>query len=303
VPHISEQSFQDRATWITNIGTRGGSFTNDTDRLQNELRADVAEEKGQRLYNHLRLCGNIPEQYDHDSSEEKQYSKYTDALLSIAFERMAINSLVLTERGDAADVEGFTKDYSFVADAKAFRLSRTAKNQKDFKVQQMDNWKHGKPFAMVVCPIYQVPSRSSQIYLQAIVRNVCVFTYSHLTVLVRIAEVVGEDVSQKLLHDIFLMISSFNPSKDSHGYWIPINQTMLKSCDEAKKFWKEEKEAVSETVVLGKKESLEYLAAMRERMVRMSHKEAVAALIIQSKIDAKIRQINSVSDNGLFGAV
>ena len=28
--------------------------------------------------------------------------------------------------------------YSLVADAKAFRLSRTAKNQKDFKVQAMD---------------------------------------------------------------------------------------------------------------------------------------------------------------------
>jgi hypothetical protein len=43
---------------------------------------------------------------------------------------------------------------SAIADAKAFRLSRTAKNQKDFKIQAMDSWKRGKPFAMVVCPIY-----------------------------------------------------------------------------------------------------------------------------------------------------
>jgi hypothetical protein len=37
-------------------------------------------------------------------------------------------------RADSADVEGATKDYTIVGDAKAFRLSRTAKNQKDFKV-------------------------------------------------------------------------------------------------------------------------------------------------------------------------
>ncbi len=74
--------------------------------------------------------------------------------------------------------------YSFVADAKVFRLSRTAKNQKDFKIQAMDNWKFGKPFAMVVCPLYQIPSKNSQIYQQASARNVCIFSYSHLAVLV-----------------------------------------------------------------------------------------------------------------------
>ncbi len=58
-------------------------------------------------------------------------------------------------------------DYSFVADAKAFRLSRTAKNQKDFKVQAMDDWKHSKTYAMVVCPVYQLLTRTSQIYQQA----------------------------------------------------------------------------------------------------------------------------------------
>ena len=56
---------------------------------------------------------------------------------------MELKSLVLSERGDADDVEDFAKQYSFVADAKAFRLSRTAKNQKYFKIQAMDNWKKG----------------------------------------------------------------------------------------------------------------------------------------------------------------
>ena len=66
---------------------------------------------------------------------------------------MGLVSTVLAERADSVDVGVVAGSYSFVADAKVFRLSRTAKNQKDFKVQAMDNWKQGKPFAMVVCPL------------------------------------------------------------------------------------------------------------------------------------------------------
>ena len=95
-----------------------------------------------------------------------------------------MKSHVLTERADAADVEVVSNEFSFVADAKVFRLSRTAKNQKDFKIAAMNGWKRGKPYAMVVCPLYQLPTRSSQIYHQAGSLNVCIFSYSHLATLV-----------------------------------------------------------------------------------------------------------------------
>ncbi len=124
------------------------------------------------------------------------YSKYTDCLLSLAYTNLGLKSIVLKERADAADVEAFAKDYSFVADAKAFRLSRTAKNQKDFKVQAMHGWKRGKPYAMVVCPIYQLPTSSSQIYQQAISQNVCIFTYSHLSLLLSYSEIEGQAKAQ-----------------------------------------------------------------------------------------------------------
>lgn len=300
--HISAKSFANRKKWINSIKQRGGSFIDETNRLYDDLKSDVLADNGHRLYDHIRLCGNIPEEYHHDSSEEKQYSKYTDALLSLAYERIGLKSAVLSERADVADVEVAARTYSFVADAKAFRLSRTAKNQKDFKVQQMDNWKHGKPFAMVVCPIYQLPSKNSQIYNQAITRSVCLFTYSHLNILVRIAQEVSTKTSQNLLEEIFNTIPLLNPSKDSHNYWVPVNRLMIQSCKEANNFWKEEKEAVLETIELGKKESLEYLATLRDQMIRMTREEAVRALIQQSKIDEKIKQIKRVSDNGLFGA-
>lgn len=84
-----------------------------------------------------------------------------------------MNSIVLTERADAADVEVVCDSYSFVADAKVFRLSRTAKNQKDFKVQAMDGWRNTKDFAMVVCQY--ISSQLNQVkYINKLFFAMCV---------------------------------------------------------------------------------------------------------------------------------
>jgi len=150
---ISEEAIKRRNIWVDKIDKITGDFASNSEIIEEELGKELNINGVTGLLDHLRLCGNIPESYGHDTSEEKQYSKYTDALLAFAYKSIGLKSLVITERADVADVEGFGKNYSFVADAKAFRLSRTAKNQKDFKVQAMDRWKHGKPYAMVVCPI------------------------------------------------------------------------------------------------------------------------------------------------------
>src|SRR3989344_4521365 len=125
-------------------------------------------------------CGVIPESFSHDSTEEKLYSKYSDMLLARTLTFMGIDSKVIKERADAADVEGRTKDYTLVADGKVFRLSRTAKNQKDFKVEALDKWRGAKDFACLVSPLYQYPKNKSQIYRQAIGRNVTLLSYIHL---------------------------------------------------------------------------------------------------------------------------
>jgi hypothetical protein len=181
---ISKFAVARRAYWIEEIVKISGRFGDDTSRIEEELASEIKRDGAAALLDHLALCGSIPEHYRHDSSEEKLYSKYTDALLAAVFRYIGLTSLVIGERADAADVEAVGSDISLVGDAKAFRLSRTAKNQKDFKIEAMHGWKRGKPHAMVVCPIYQLPARSSQIYQQAIARNVCIFTYSHLAVLV-----------------------------------------------------------------------------------------------------------------------
>lgn len=179
-----------------------GSFGDDSTRMAEELRAEIARDGSEALLDHLRLCGAIPEQYGHDSSEEKLYSKYTDAVISESLSTMGLRSVVIDTRADSPDVQARAGDYSLVADAKAFRLSRTAKNQKDFKVQAMDGWRGGLDYAVLVCPIYQLPSRSSQVYQQAIARNVCVLSYSHLAALVGLATRQGPSFAEVGLHEV-----------------------------------------------------------------------------------------------------
>jgi type II restriction enzyme len=297
---ISEQSIKRRAYWVKEIQKLSGNFADDSERLEQELEQEITTQGVPALIDHLRLCGNIPECYGHDTSEEKLYSKYTDALLSLSFKMLGLKSLVLKERADAADVEAFAEDYSFVADAKVFRLSRTAKNQKDFKVQAMDGWKRGKPFAMVVCPIYQLPNTSSQIYQQATTRNVCIFTYSHLALLLTYSEHAGSAKVQRLLQQIFQTIPAMNPSKNAVDYWLAINKAILSFSKKLPSLWKAEKEATTESVAIGKEEALIFLAQEREKIMRLSHQEALKELLKVHKIDSRMKTISSVTDNGLF---
>ncbi len=297
---ISEVSIQRRNPWIKEIRKLSGNFGNDAQKLQKELEYEVKNEGVSALIDHLRLCGNIPESYGHDTSEEKLYSKYTDCLLSLAFTTLGLKSLVLKERADAADVEVFANDYSFVADAKAFRLSRTAKNQKDFKVQAMNSWKRGKPFAMVVCPIYQLPSSASQIYHQATTQNVCIFTYSHLTLLLIYSQTAGIIKSQKLLNKIFETVRAMNPSKNATEYWLGLNNTILTFSKKIIPIWDYEKGVAAESIAIAKNEALTFLADEREKIIKMSHNEALKELIRVSKIESKIKTVSKISDNDLF---
>jgi type II restriction enzyme len=297
---ITKEAIDRRKYWIEEIRKLSGDFGEDSDRVETELAAEIAQQGNGCLLDHLRLCGDIPESFDHDSTEEKLYSKYTDALLSECFRSLGFKSIVLKERADAADVEAFAESYSFVADAKAFRLSRTAKNQKDFKVQAMDVWKRGKPYAMVVCPIYQLPTRASQIYQQASARNVCVFTYSHLAVLSGYAKKAEEGKAEEILLAVFEAVKHLNPSKDANQYWAAINRTMLGFDKYMTELWAKEKVASVEAIAVAKDVALTYLASEREKIMRMSHQQALDELLRVHKIEARIQTVRSVSDTGLL---
>jgi hypothetical protein len=297
---ISDQARLNRRKWISEIQAFSGVFSQDSSRLELALSSEIASEGSNAIVDHLRLCGDIPEAFGHDSTEEKLYSKYTDALLAEAYRAIGLKSLVIAARGDSADVEAVAPSFSFVADAKAMRLSRTAKNQKDFKVQAMDGWKRGKPYAMVVCPIYQLPNRSSQIYEQASARNVCVFTYSHLALLVSYSKKTSQQKATDLLHSVFQAIPTLNPSKDAGAYWQLINRTLLTASSDMETLWKDEKQAAIESLTVAKQEALTYLAEEREKIMRMTHEETLRELLSANRIDSRINTISSVVYNGLL---
>ena len=297
---ISVDAINRRAFWIQEIVKISGSFGDDSTRVEREIEAEVRKFGFTSIVEHLRFCGAIPESYGHDTSEEKLYSKYTDALLAVTFRHLGMKSLVLTERADAADVEVFADRYSFVADAKAFRMSRTAKNQKDFKVSAMHGWKKGKPYAMVVCPLYQLPSKSSQIYMQATSLNVCILSYSHLAAVIDLSLAVGVESARSIIYDVFLAVEKLNPSKDAGPYWASVNKVFVNHSSDCKAIWLKEKIANLESIVAAKDLALSFIASERERIMRMSHDEAVRALITIHKLDGRYATIRAVSDNGLM---
>lgn len=139
-------------------------------------------DKSENVIDILKQIGTIPESMGHDTTEEKLFSKASDAVLARAFRELGLRSRVLADRSDSADViaESDVYNYSLVADAKSFRMSRTAKNQKDFKVSALSNWRGDNDYAVLCSPYFQLPRVSSQIYAQATTSNVCLFSWEHI---------------------------------------------------------------------------------------------------------------------------
>ena len=136
------------------------------------------------LARELIQVGIMPEVFDHDSSEEKLWSKFSDIILAQSLTFLGLPSEVLRTRGNSADVYSKSKTYTLVSDAKCFRLSRTAKNQKDFKIKALDDWRRQDTYALLVSPLLQYPVDRSQIYPQAFSQNVTLLSYFHLQFLI-----------------------------------------------------------------------------------------------------------------------
>lgn len=289
-----------RRYWVSELAKLSGSFGDDASRMIDELRAEIREDGSASLLDHLRTCGVVPEHYGHDSSEEKLYSKYTDAVLSESFNAIGLTSTIISARGDSADVQARGGGYSLVADAKAFRLSRSAKNQKDFKVQAMDGWRSGLDFAVIVCPIFQLPARTSQIYQQAIDRNVCIVSYTHLAALVGLSAHRGPKQATRGLQSVLKSVSTMHPSKSAVDYWTVINRSLVKALKNDLDLWTIEKQASTTAFKMAKDEAMFYLRQERNRLLGLSHQQAIDELIRLAGIDARITQVERIAHGGLL---
>ena len=105
--------------------SKSGKFLEQTQKLSEY----VDSLNDDAIKNIVRNIGTIPENIKASSSEEKLFSKASDIILAKSFRLLGMDSRAISERGDSADVvaKSFYHGYSLVADAKCFRLSRTAK--------------------------------------------------------------------------------------------------------------------------------------------------------------------------------
>lgn len=203
---------------------------------------------------------------------------------------LGIESNVLRTRGNSADVYGKAKSYTIVGDAKTFRLSRTAKNQKDFKVKALDDWRREDTYAVLVSPLLQYPTNKSQIYSQAIERNVTLISYTHLKLLL--------DYHNNLnLEEIWnigkrlLMTSSKEQYEHSRLYWKEVDKTLCQVAGVSDEVMHKYKQIEIENTRKFEQEGIEYWKNVIEHYKNLSKDEAVSKLIKSEKIEEKIKTI------------
>ena len=208
------------------------SFEEGASEILKRLRGEVKQDKN-ALKEHLLLAGIIPEKFGHDSTAEKLFAKYSDTVVALAFEELGCKADVVTERGDRADVDIRFDDTHLVADAKAFRLSRTAKNQKDFKVEALDSWRNGADAAVLVAPLFQYPVNTSQIYEQATRRNVLLLSFTHLQSLLMLPK------SDRLtaVSGLLKAPASREAEKSAASYWTAVRTAMVGAAVRSSDAW------------------------------------------------------------------
>jgi type II restriction enzyme len=241
-------------------------------------------------------CGIIPEVFAHDSTEEKLWAKYCDILLSLTFNQLGIASRVLRTRGDSADVFGETREYTLVADAKAFRLSRTAKNQKDFKVNALNDWRRENTFACLVAPLYQYPQKSSQIYKQAIDQKVLLISFVHLRFLL-------DHVPSTALNNLWQIPQQLTPSKEAQPYWLAIDAIVLQLTQQSIGTLHSYKQQDALRALALADEGTTYWQNRIAEYQQLSREVAIQRLIQAEKLDQKIDSIQQTVEiiRGLYG--
>jgi hypothetical protein len=176
-----------------------------------------------------------------------------------------------------------------VGDAKTFRLSRTAKNQKDFKVSALDSWKQGNNYAMLAAPLTQYPTTKSQIYAQAIEKNVTLISYTHLHFLLDF----HNNQSLKPLWETGNLLSknTKSDSQSSENYWRAIDEATIsvvgKKIEDLKTYKLLE---IEKTKQIGN-EGINYWKNKIKSFNNLSKEEAVILLIKSEKIESKIKTI------------
>jgi|TARA_B100002003_G_scaffold167001_1_gene155093 type II restriction enzyme len=254
------------------------------------LEKKVAKFSKKDLSENIIDCGVLPEVFDHDSSEEKMWAKYSDFVLASFFSAMGLDSEVLGARGNSADVLAKADGYTIVSDAKTFRLSRSAKNQKDFKISALDSWRQDNNYSLLAGPLFQYPTRNSQIYQQAIQKNVTLISYIHLKFLLDLDKKIDLEPLWKIGNTLESELSKVDYLK-AQPYWKKVDKVVCQiSGKDIVDLTHYKKEQIKRLQELGK-EGIEYWERKVKEYEGLPKDEAIKLLIKAHKIDKKIQQI------------
>lgn len=263
-------------------------------------------EKIQGVDNHemvelLTTAGCIPEAYDHDSSEEKLYAKAMDILVAESLSRVGYSANVYQERSGTADVIATwtnpnSRKHSLVADAKAFRLSRTALNPKDYKIEALSTWKRDADFSLLVGPVAGFPEGTSRLYAEALRYRVVLLSYSHLAFMIEHA--------QLELFDPYPIWDSSDGIRNAYGtsprageYWAAFDNIFQETLHVAPTDWHSTRQRYLMNLLELAEDQVAHFERVKQQVGRMSHSQLVNLAIEALKIDNKIEAIRRRSEH------
>lgn len=238
--------------------------------------------------------GIIPEDIGHDSSEEKLYTKVSDILFAKALKEMNFEVTVLRERSNCADIIAQSKyhNYSLVGDAKAFRLSRTAKNAKDFKVDSMVHWKEDNDFSVLACPYFQYPKSNSQIYRSALNGNVSLFSWEYLYIILSENIRESEDVNLRELWNQSHNIMQQTNMADANKCFIQQQDTNIREIiGLTEEQFTNHFNNIKGSIAYRGNEEIRYYESEIARIQQLNREDAIRELLISMKLDSKIETI------------
>jgi type II restriction enzyme len=244
--------------------------------------------------------GAIPEDIGHDSSEEKLFSKVSDIVLAKCFQELGLKSTVNKERANCADVVAKSKyhEYTLVGDAKSFRLSRTAKNQKDFKVKSMADWKGDNDYSVLVCPYYQYPKSRSQIYGQALNQNVSLFSWEHLAILLENNIIESEILNISKLWDIsFILSANINVAEKNNCFLLDQDIIIRSFLGLEENIFSEYFKKYRNNIVVRGENEIQYWENKIAEIKQYTREKAIEELLISLKLNEKIASIKRYIDS------
>lgn len=250
----------------------------------------------QQLQILLGEAGFIPEIYAHDSSEEKVYAKAMDILVAVTLSRIGYKCEVSIERSGSADVtavyEHDSSNHTIVLDAKAFRLSRTALNPKDYKIEALSTWKRGADFACLVGPIAGFPQGNSRLFDEAIKFQVTMLTFSHLQFLLEHG--LNEPGSLLPIWKIDKQIySEIGDSPDATQYWSQVDKAFCVALDVDISKWKLARRKYFHAMIEVADKQIKYYEDEHKRISSLTKDALIEIAIDALKINNRIEVIQN----------